>query len=89
MVKQDYVISFNCKLDHTSLVIELMADVEPHHSKPYYIIKNFRTAKGSSSAVLPNIEIKKLNGSWVHRDSEKESNLSMDVGAQIDAHEGK
>ena len=87
MVKENYVISFNCKLEHTSLVIQLMAEVELHHSKKYYVIKNFRTARNSSRTVLPNIEIKKLNGAWVHCDSEKESNLSMDVGAQIDAHE--
>ena len=89
MVKENYVISFDCKLENSSLVIHLAADVELHHSKTYYLVKNFRTARDSSRAVLPNIEIKKLNGIWVHRDSEKESNLSMDVGAQIDAHEAK
>jgi hypothetical protein len=87
MANPSYVISFKCRLDNTNLVILLTAEVELHHSRIYYVVKNFRTANPSTRPVLPNIEIRKVNGIWVHRDSEKETDLSIAAGNAIDQHE--
>ena len=89
MIGEKYAISFQTRLEHTDKLISLMADVEVHHSATSYLIRNFKLANDPSRTVLPDIQIKKVRGKWVHCDSEKESKLSIEVGQAIDQHEGE
>ena len=77
----------------SDLKISLNATVEMHHSEPYFAVHNFSLTdslknKGHHS-VLPRQEIKRIkrNGSytWVHKDSEQESELSLAIGAGIES----
>ena len=87
MIKNNYSIAFNFRLDHSNLTVPLTADIEVHHSETYYIVKNFRTKTQKERSVLPDVRIKKANGMWVHCDSGKETTLSMEVGDAIDKYE--
>ena len=69
-----------------------MATAELHHSEPYYLVHNFyltdRKKNNDHHSVLPEQQIKCItrNGLhvWVHKDSEKESHLSIAIGAGIE-----
>jgi hypothetical protein len=87
MINRNYSIAFNFRLDKSNLTIPLTADVEVHHSEPFYVIKNFRTQLQKERSVLPDVRIKKAKGMWVHCDSDKETTLSIEVGAAIDRYE--
>jgi hypothetical protein len=87
MIGEKYAISFQTRLEHTDKLISLTANVEVHHSETSYHIRDFKTFSNPSRAVLPDIQIKKVRGKWVHCDSEKESKLSIEVGKVIDEHE--
>ena len=87
MINRNYSIAFSFRLDKSNLTIPLTADVEVHHSETLYVIKNFRTQSQKERSVLPDVRIKKANGMWVHCDSDKETTLSMEVGAAIDRSE--
>ena len=89
MIGEKYAISFQTRLEHTDKLISLTADVEVHHSATSYYIRNFQMANHPSRAILPDIQIKKVKGKWVHCDSEKESKLSTEVGKVIDEHEAR
>jgi hypothetical protein len=66
--------------------------VRLHVSETYYIVDSFLFEKNnqsqSLSSILPGIEIKYLKaakkGIWVHRDSERESQLSQTIGQAIE-----
>ena len=87
MINKNYSISFNFRLDQSSLTIPLTADIEVHHSDTFYVVKNFRTRSQKERSILPDVRIKKANGMWVHCDSGKETTLSMEVGEAIDKYE--
>ena len=87
MDKSKFSITFSLPVEHTSLTIPLIAEVEIHHSEVYYIVKNIKTEKQQKRPILPDIKIKKANGQWVHCDSEKETNLSIEIGKAIDARQ--
>ena len=87
MITSTYSIALNFQVDNSKLIISLTADVEVHHSESHYIIKNFKAEPERKGSVLPDIIIKKKNGRWVHLDSEKESQLSIQVGKGIEAIE--
>ena len=87
MVSSQFSITFDFAADQGQLKIRLAADVEIHHSNVYYIVKNFRPPRQEATSVLPDIRIRKVNGRWVHTDSEKESMLSEAVGHAIDQRE--
>ena len=89
MIRSNYNIAFNFRVDHTDLNIPLTAEVELHASNTYYVIKNFKTVPGQQRSVLPDLSIKKVKGRWVHCDSEKDTNLSIEVGKAIDAYESE
>jgi hypothetical protein len=87
MITSTYSIDFVFPLESSHLSISVTADVEVHHSVTHYIVKNFRAGLKRDHPVLPDIAIKKLNGRWVHIDSEKETCLSSVVGDAIDHSE--
>jgi hypothetical protein len=87
MIKQKFAITFNYRLENSSANLPLVADVEQHHSEAWYLITGLKVANRPGGAVLPDIKIRKLNGIWVHRDSEKETNLSVIAGDAIDQYE--
>ncbi|HEV2353943.1 MAG TPA: hypothetical protein VGR89_06860 [Puia sp.] len=79
-----FFVEFEFSADQGRLKVHLTADVEIHHSDVYYVVKNFRTA--SHEHLLPDVRIKKLQGKWVHTDSEKGTAISEAVGQAIDRH---
>jgi hypothetical protein len=87
MINRNYSIAFNFRLDHSNFTIPLTAEIEVHHSEPYYVVKNFRAQSQKERSILPDVRIKKVNGIWVHCDSSKETALSMEVGEAIDRYE--
>jgi hypothetical protein len=87
MKERTYSIAFTFRLENSSLIIPLTADVEVHHSDIFYVVKNFRTQSHQKRSILPDVRIKKVNGTWVHCDSGKETAISMEVGAAIDRYE--
>jgi len=86
MTTHSYTIAFDYILGDSRFKISLSADVEVPHSELYYVVRNFRSGQGHPS-LLPDLELKKVNGLWVHRDSEKETDLSIAVGKAIDRQE--
>jgi hypothetical protein len=87
-----FEIKFDFPLAHSDLIISLKATVELHHSQPYYVVDHFRAASSQNGAhepsILPPQEIKQVQRNsakvWVHKDSEKESVLSIAMGKGID-----
>jgi len=87
MTSHTYPITIIYRLDNSKLTVALTADVEVHEPETYYSIKNIRPKAEYSRSVLPDIVIKKVDGRWIHRDSERESHFSIQVGEAIDAHQ--
>jgi len=88
MKQQSYTIAFTYLLENGKIKVDLIADVEEHHSDIWYHVKNFRTVNSGVRHVLPDVQLKKHKGLWVHKDSEKETDLSRAIGAVLDASEG-
>jgi hypothetical protein len=88
-----FEIEFDFPVASSDLKISLNATVELHHSEPYYLVHNFYLPDSKKNkehhSVLPDQEIKRIkrNGSyvWVHKDSEKESHLSIAIGEAIES----
>ena len=80
-----YSLAFSYAIEGGKLKVDLMADVEEHHSETWYKVKNFRIRSSDKLTQLSEVELRKINGTWVHRDSRKESELSRAIGAAIDA----
>ncbi len=91
-MNQQFEIKFDFALAHSDLIISLSATAELHHSDPYYVIDNFHFAgikpKESEVSIIPAQEIKQITRGdtkvWVHRDSERESMLSLAIGKTIE-----
>jgi hypothetical protein len=87
-----FEIKFDFPVASSNLKICLTAIAEIHHSEPYYLVHDFyltdRKKNNDHHSVLPEQQIKRIkrNGLhvWVHKDSEKESHLSMAIGAGIE-----
>ena len=87
-----FEIKFDFPVASSNLKISLSATAELHHSEPYYLVHNFYLTENTNShgyhSVLPEQEIKRIKrGStwvWVHRDSEKESELSLAIGKGLE-----
>jgi len=92
-MNQPFEIKFDFPLAHSDLIVSLTATAELHHSTPYYKVDHFYfnrlQPETDDLSVLPAQEIKKiLRGKttvWVHKDSERESLLSLAIGKAIDA----
>lgn len=86
-----FEIHFDFPLDHSEFTIALQATASLHHSEPYYVVDSFHMGGSKvhrAISILPVQEIKKVKkGStrtWVHKDSEKESLLSLALGKAIE-----
>jgi|SRR5687768_7141547 len=87
-----FEIKFDFPVASSNLKISLNATVELHHSEPYFVVHDFymsdRNKNKGHHSVLPEQEVKRIkrNGSysWVHKDSEHESELSLAIGAGIE-----
>lgn len=92
-MEQPFEIYFDFPLANSDLVISLKAIVEIHHSDPYYVIDHFHTASTEAGrndpSMLPPQELKRIERGdtnvWVHKDSERESILSLAIGKGIEA----
>ena len=87
-----FEIKFNFPLEHSLHTIALKATVELHHSDPYYVVEGFhfdgQQLARPTISLLPSVQIvyKEVagRGSWVHKDSERESALSQAIGKAIE-----
>jgi len=87
-----FEIKFDFPLAHSDLIFSLKATAELHHSQPYYVVDHFQAASSKADKHEPSIlapqEIKQIERNsakvWVHKDSEKESVLSIAIGRGID-----
>ncbi|MHA4811528.1 hypothetical protein ACX0G9_25760 [Flavitalea flava] len=82
-----FTITFQYALDGSSIIVPLTAEVQGNPESPFYVVQNFHTQHHREGTVLPAVEIKRLEGFWVHRDSEKESLISQAIGLAIDRKE--
>lgn len=74
----------------TQIKVHLTANVQLHHSDPYYVVSGFHLQQQKSNHhLLPDIHIKAIQTkesiSWVHIDSGKETVLSNFAGKAIEA----
>ena len=95
MTTEAFTIKFNFPLDDSSIIIKLEAKVTVHHSKTYYRINGFSYShqQGENEvSLLPEQEIimEEVNGvkRWVHKDSERETQLSNAIGKAIEEELG-
>lgn len=88
-----FEINFDFPVASSNLKISLRATAELHHSEPYYLVHKFYLTDSSDDSwrhsVLPDQEVKRIKrGSehvWVHKDSRKESELSIAIGKGIES----
>lgn len=92
-MEKQFKIHFNFPLQHSLHTIALQASVTLHHSEPYYVVEAFRFAgvDKDQRSLLPAIQLKNVKigdgiSIWVHKDSERESELSIAIGKAIEAH---
>lgn len=76
------IINFDYNIEGYPKSIHLTAVAKLHHSEPHYVVSDVKAH--SDRAALPDFDIKKLEGKWVHTDSEKETFLSKVAGGAID-----
>ena len=85
-----FEIRFDFPVASSDLRISLKATAELHHSEPYYQIRNFQLDNSNTDnhSVLPEQEITRIKRNdsfvWVHKDSKKESELSIAIGSGIE-----
>jgi hypothetical protein len=82
MSTYSFTIGFDYLLEGLSKSIHLKAVATVHHSEMHYVVSTITAY--SDKAVLPDFDIKKQKGKWVHTDSEKETHLSKAAGEAID-----
>jgi hypothetical protein len=87
MLTDSYTVEFIYSSYNGKLNIPLTADILSHHSEPYYIVQNVRASLGSQHPVFSQVQLKKVNGHWVHRDSLKETDLSVSIGRAVEEYE--
>ena len=88
-----FEIKFDFPVASSNLKISLRATAELHHSEPYYLVHNFYMTDNANPlehhSVLPEQEVKRIKRHskhiWVHKDSEKESDLSIAIGKGIES----
>lgn len=89
-MENPFEIKFIFPMKDSSIAIWIEAEVMLHHSPPYYKVHKFHFAgKPENSAIitLPEMDILhiKKNGisSWIEKDSETETPLSIAIGTAI------
>jgi hypothetical protein len=80
-------IMFEYCISKVQLKVTLIADVEKMAAEACYLVRNLRLASYNSLFSLPEIVVKKVDGSWVHSDCGKESDLCLAIGTAIDQYE--
>ncbi|MEO7923094.1 MAG: hypothetical protein ABIR30_05400 [Chitinophagaceae bacterium] len=91
-MEKPFRISFDFSLAHSAYILPLSASATLHHSDPYYVVEDFRVAgdqpNTDTTSILPPQEIKELTRGnhihWVHKDSERETELSIAIGRAIE-----
>jgi hypothetical protein len=90
-MKQDFTIRFDFPLEQSSVIIKLEAKVSIHHSITYYRVHAFNYTHHeveNDISLLPEQEIMMVEKDgakrWVHKDSERETQLSMAIGKAIE-----
>ena len=91
-MKKPFEIIFDFPLADPDFMITLKATAELHHSDPYYVVDDFHLLNARSpkyeSSILPPQEIKLIREGieqlWVHKDSGRETLLSMALGKAIE-----
>ncbi|HET6721704.1 MAG TPA: hypothetical protein VFH07_03095 [Chitinophagaceae bacterium] len=86
-----FEVKFDFPVASSNLKISLNATAKLHHSEPYFVVHNFYLANKNDQchhSILPDQEIKRIKRDgffvWVHNDSEKESELSLAIGAGLE-----
>ena len=87
-----FEVKFDFPVASSNLKISIKATAKLHHSEPYFVVHNFYLANNrndqSHHSILPDQEIKRIKRDgcfvWVHKDSEKESELSLAIGAGLE-----
>lgn len=87
MIQHSYAIEFDIQLETTPVILHLTAQAELHHSIPYFVVSNFRTAQQKEGSILPTMKIRKKKGIWVHLDTEQPTCLSELAGKAIEEFE--
>jgi hypothetical protein len=95
-MKKPFEIIFDFPLADPDFIITLKATAELHHSQPYYVVDDFHLIESKTpmteASILPPQEIKLIEeGSeklWVHKDSGRETLLSMALGKAIEKVSG-
>jgi len=85
-------IKFEFPLAHSDLTVSLRATATVHHSEIYYVVDDFRFASENyrqrELSLLPAQEIQKVKRGyaeiWVHKESQRESQLSIAIGKAIE-----
>lgn len=92
-MEKQFKIHFNFPLQHSLHMIALQASVTLHHSEPYYVVEAFSFAGSDNNqrSILPPMQLRNVTiadgkSVWVHKDSERESDLSIAIGKAIEAH---
>jgi hypothetical protein len=91
-MKQPFEIEFDFPLAGSDLIISFKAKATLHHSDPYYVVEDFHNASirphENDPSVFPSQEIRQVDRSsscvWVHKDSDRESLLSLAIGKGIE-----
>jgi hypothetical protein len=91
-MSKPFKIKFDFPVADSKLRISINATAELHHSEPYYVVTDFHLEKEKNPAMQPSIfpdqEIKQIkldaSGVWVHKDSGRESLLSLAIGEGIE-----
>ena len=83
MINDHFLISFNYPLAEDTFIF-VKAEAMYNAANDVFLVGNFRSQRGELNLKLPPIEIKKLQGRWVHADSETPTFLSEHAGNAID-----
>ena len=94
-MRHPFPITFDFALDDSKIIIVLTAIVEFNAEEEYYTVHSFHSllpdahpSVSHTLSLLPDQQIKPIilhdNRLWVHRDSERESQLSRIIGKAID-----
>ena len=91
-MSKPFEIKFDFPVADSTLRIPINAIASLHHSEPYYHVSNFHLEKekhpAAQHSIFPDQEIKYVkhnsSGAWVHKDSERQSLLSLAIGEGIE-----
>jgi len=80
-----FTISFLYDIIQETLQVHLSAEIEMT-AENTCIVRNIRHIHTTESPLLPEMQLINNDGSWVHKEGGKESNISRAIGQAIDLH---